>query len=338
MKLKLFFKCELYLFSRLIEVHKIRSSTLSSVTVIICVVNIIEVSYNQPRLPLCACWNPDGITFANRALIGYFPYSLFVNRNNTIHVADYLNSRIHVWRDGSTVVTKTIFNTLHRPNSLFLNTNGDIYVGGSSVPTVEKWAVNATNSIVVMNVSAPCWGLFVDIANYLYCSIRNKHRVVKQSLGVGTNMISTVAGTGSTGSAPHMLNGPYGIFVDIKCNLYVADCLNDRVQLFKAGQLNGITVAGKSATLSINLNCPIAVFLDNDGNVFIVDTGNHRIIGSTPNGFYCVVGCSGVPGAAPYQLNIPNAAAFDSYGNIFVADTSNNRIQKFMLMANTFGK
>jgi hypothetical protein len=322
----------------LIEVHKIRSFTLSSVTIIIYVVNIIEVSHNQPQLPLCACWNPDGITFANEAIVGFLPYSIFVNRNNTVYVADVYSNRIHVWRDGSTVVTKTISNTLHRPNSLFLNTNGDIYVGGNSAPIVEKWAVNATNSIVVMNVSTRCYGLFVDIANYLYCSLRDEHRVVKQSLGVGTNILITVAGIGSTGSALHMLDGPRGIFVNINFDLYVADCYNDRVQLFKVGQVTGTTVAGKSAALSINLSCPIAVFLDNDGNVFIVDQENHRIIGSTPNGFYCVIGCSGVSGAASYQLNYPNAAAFDNYGNIFVADTLNNRIQKFILMANTSGK
>jgi tripartite motif-containing protein 71 len=335
MKLKLFFKGELYLFSRLIEVHKIRSSTLSSVTVIICVVNIIEVSYNQPRLPLCACWNPDGITFANEAVVAGFPYGLFVNRNNTVYMADGFSDRIHVWRDGSTTVTKTIFNTLRYPISLFVNIDGEIYVGGE---WVEKWPLNAAKRIVVLDAIVSCDGLFVDTANYLYCSIRDEHRVVKQSLGVGTNMLSTVAGNGSSGSASHMLNGPWGIFVDINFDLYVADCLNHRVQLFEFGQVNGITIAGEGATLSINLKCPTAVFLDNDGNVFIADYGNHRILGSTSNGFYCVVGCSGVRGAAPYQLNNPTAAAFDSYGNIFVADTLNSRIKKFILMTNTFGK
>lgn len=198
--------------------------------------------------------------------------------------------------------------------------------------------MNAANSVVVMNTNSYCSGLFVDAADYLYCSLDSENRVVKQSPGVDTNISITIAGNGSSGSESNMLAGRIGIFVDINFDLYVADCDNDRVQLFKPGQPNGITVAGKGVTSSINLNCPTHVFFDADHNLFIVDSWNHRIIGSTPNGYYCLAGCLGVQGAASNKLHYPSTAAFDSYGNIFVADRFNNRIQKFLLMTNTISK
>jgi tripartite motif-containing protein 71 len=305
---------------------------------VIYIFTLIEVSYNRPKLPPCACWNPDEITFADRTDFVSKPSDMFVDRNNTVYVVDYTKGCVHEWREGSTTVTRTTFNGLLRPRSLFVTTGGDIYVDNGAEGKVEKWALNATKSIVVMNVSDHCLGLFVDSANCLYCSLKNEHRVVKQSLYVDTNNLSTVAGTGSFGSASNMLEKPAGIFVTLNFDLYVADCGNDRVQLFKSDQLNGLTVAGKSAIVSIELNCPTAVFLDADGYLFIVHYGNHRIVGSGPNGFFCLFGCSNIKDAAFYQLKYPEVAVFDSYGNIYVAGRDNNRIQKLILMKNTSGE
>jgi hypothetical protein len=161
---------------------------------------------------------------------------------------------------------------------------------------------------------------------------------VKQSLDDGTSIIETVAGNGSCGTAFDMICTPTTIFVNINFDLYVADCKNDRVQLFEFKQIIGTTVPKGIETSSIKLNCPTAIFLNADKYLFIVDGGNSRIIGSNTDGLYCLVGCSDESGAASYQLNFPSAAAFDHYGNIFVADMNNNRIQKFMLVANASGK
>jgi sugar lactone lactonase YvrE len=113
----------------------------------------------------------------------------------------------------------------------------------------------------------------------------------------------------------------------------VADSKNNRIQLFQLGQLNGITVAGnESSTTTITLNQPTEIVLDADKYLFIVDSGNHRVVGSGPTGFRCLVGCSDDPkGSASNQLNGPTSLSFDSYGNMFVTDSENDRIQKFIL-------
>jgi DNA-binding beta-propeller fold protein YncE len=126
--------------------------------------------------------------------------------------------------------------------------------------------------------------------------------------------------------------------VDIKFNLYVADCGNNRIQLFQFDQLNGTTVPIIGTTETITLSCPTGLVLDGDGYLFITDYNNNRIVGSGTNGFRCIAGCTGSNGSASNQLYYPRGLSFDSYGNIYVVDGYNNRIQKFFLATNSCGK
>ncbi|CAF1526239.1 unnamed protein product [Adineta ricciae] len=296
---------------------------------------IREVFYNQPKLSPDACWNPDGITFAVEAAIDWKSSSLFVERSNTVYVLKIWKADVREWREGSTTVT--IFGNWFSLKGLFVSIDGDIHVDNDSIDQVEEWTLDARKSVIEIQIISSCWGLFVDIANYLYCSLFNGHQVVKHSLNVSMNMetVDVVAGNGTKGPDSNMLATPKGIFVSINFDLYVADSENDRVQLFKFGQLDGITVAGRGVSSNISLYCPTAIFMDADEYLFIVDQNNHRIIRSAPDGFRCLVGCSGVQGEAPNQLAYPSPAAFDRYGNIFVADLNNMRIQKFILVNNT---
>jgi hypothetical protein len=255
-------------------------------------------------------------------------------------VTDEQNGRIQIWMNDTINPTRTIIDSSVRPFSIFVTTNGDIYVdNGDSNGRVVKWTLNSNTSVPVMYVKSYCVGLFVDINDALYCSIYNQHQVVKKWLNDNINASTMVAGTGLSGSASNMLNEPRGIFVDINFDLYVADYYNHRIQLFPSGQSNGITVAGNgSSTTTIALNMPTGVVLDADKYLFIVDHNNHRVVGSGPNGFRCLVGCSGSAGSASDQFTYPWALSFDSFGNMFVTDRDNHRIQKFVLSSNSCGK
>ncbi len=186
------------------------------------------MSYNQPKLSPCAQWDPNGITFADTSEIVFIPNNLFVDRNNTVYVTDEHHNPVYIWHEGNSTRTTITLDDSFRPLNLFVTIDGDIYVASDAPGKVEKWALNATKGIVVKDVSTSCSGLFVDIANYLYCSLADENRVEKQSLNVSTNMLVTVAGNGSSS----ILYGPHGIFVDTNFDLYVADCWNNRVQLF----------------------------------------------------------------------------------------------------------
>jgi hypothetical protein len=248
--------------------------------------------------------------------------------NNTIYVAANSLDQVQVWPDGSTNLMRIISGNLSGPCSVFSTMNGDIYVDNGNNGQVDKWILNANNSVPVMNVSNSCSGLFIDTNNTLYCSIYSTSQVVKMSLSGSVPGPTTIAATG--------LYHPHGIFVDSYFNLYVADSDNAAVQKFQAGQVTGTKLVTANTTGIGSPWCPTDVVLDADGYLFISDYCGNRIVAEGPDGFRCVVGC-GRYGSGPDQVKGPQGISFDSYGNLFLVDFTNNRIQKYFLETNFCG-
>jgi sugar lactone lactonase YvrE len=301
---------------------------------------LLALSFNQPKFCPTASWNHNGITFPNQSIVNSYHYSVFVNTNNTIYVSGYGENAILVWHEDSINPTKIISRNFIYRQSLFVTSNGDIYIDdGYRNGQVQKWIAKTNTFVIVMKVNSSCFGLFVDTNDTLYCSMYDHDQVVKRSLNdPDITSIIVAAGTGSRGSEFNELNGPRGIFVDVKFDLYVSDCFNNRVQLFQSGESNGITVAGYgSPNPTINLNYPTGIVLDAEKYLFIVDSDNDRIVGSSLDGFRCLVGCYG-HGSQSNRLSSPNSFSFDRSGNMFVADEWNGRIQKFEYLESSFGK
>lgn len=194
------------------------------------------------------------------------------------------------------------------------------------------------NGVIAMYVNGFCLGLFVDIYGSIYCSVQLSNIVMKRAVADDANTTTIIAGNGTMGAAANMLAFPRGIWVDKKLNLYVTDSENDRIQVFPYGQMNATTIAGNGAPGTIDLDCPSGVALDGNGYLFITELYNHRVVGSGPDGYRCIAGCSRMNGSAANQLTRPRALSFDSIGNLFVIDGYNDRIQKFLLASNSCGK
>ncbi|CAF4164869.1 unnamed protein product [Adineta steineri] len=300
--------------------------------------NSCSLSYNQPTFCYNALWYSNASTFASSSTIGTLPYGIFINGINTVYVPNRVSNTILSWPQGITTSTSNSYSNLSNPYSLFMSMTGDIYIdNGYSYGRVDKYAFNTSNRVTVMNVNGSCFGLFIDINNNLYCSLKNLHQVVKLLLNNGTTIPTIAAGNGSAGSLSNMLNSPQGIYVDSSLNLYIADSANNRIQFIQTGQLNGVAIAGNGSSANITLNYPTGIVLDANGYLFIVDSYNHRIVASSYYGFRCIVGCSG-GGSSSSQLSFPQSMAFDSYGNIYVTDRNNSRVQQFALQNNSCRK
>ena len=271
--------------------------------------------------------------------MGTSPWGVFVNINNTVYVVERSLTQIQVWVEGNATPVRTIAGVVNSSYTVFVTISGVIYVdNGQDYGRVDMWMPNSNTSAVAMYVSGICYGLFVDIYESVYCSIGDYHQVRKKLFKGLTNTSVIVAGNGTIGSASDMLHGPRGIFVDTALNLYVADCYNNRIQMFAPGQSNGTTLLGNGAPGTFNISCPNSIVLDADGHLFVVDYTTNRIIGWRPNGYQCIAACNGSAGSSPDRLNGPFVLYFDSYGNIFVTDTVNKRIQEFLLMNNNLGE
>jgi hypothetical protein len=299
----------------------------------------LALSFNQPQFCPTATWNSNAITFADESIIGRKPSAIFVNTNNTIYAANGQTQKILVWHEGSIKPTMIISSNFSDSSSIFVTSNGDIYIDDGEVNhRVRKWISSANIFVSVMDVKSACWALFVDINDHLYCSMSRYNQVVKRWLNDSIMTPIIVAGTGIQGAASTQLFYPTGIFIDVNLDLYVADCSNNRVQLFQSGQILGVTVAGnKSANPTVSLSCPNGIVLDAQKYLFIVDKYTNRILGSGPNGFRCLVGCHGI-GSKSSQLNSPVTLSFDRGGNMLVTDNNNHRIQKFEYLENKCGK
>ena len=296
-------------------------------------------SFNRPKLCPNALWATNAITFATNGTVGSQPYAMFINRNNTIVAANRVNGELLIWSIGSSNVTTIIPANLSNPVSLFVTDDDEIFVyndNGCPNGRIDRWSLNNPTLLSSIPVNAQCYGLFIDINDDLYCSQQILNQVVKYSWRNRLAYPTVVAGKGCYGLSSLLLDGPRGIFVTTNLDLYVADCGNNRVQLFRYGERNGTTVIENGA---IPLLCPTSVTIDGDGYLFITVANSHRVVGSDKNGFRCVVGCSGTNGPGANQLDVPQSLSFDSSGNLYVVDRGNSRIQMFTFIGtNQCGK
>jgi len=58
--------------------------------------------------------------------------------------------------------------------------------------------------------------------------------------------------------------------------MYIADCDNNRIQLWAPGASSGTTIVGSGSDVG-QVSAPASVYLDGDGRVYISDAGNDRI-------------------------------------------------------------
>ncbi|CAF4341770.1 unnamed protein product, partial [Adineta steineri] len=116
------------------------------------------LSFNQPKFSATATWNSNGIIIANQSIVGQSPGAIFVNTNNTIYVANQQNHTIVMWHEESVNQRKIIHGNFTRPYSLFVTSNGDIYIDdGEDNSRVQKWSAETNTFVTVMNVNSSCW-------------------------------------------------------------------------------------------------------------------------------------------------------------------------------------
>ena len=158
--------------------------------------------------------------------------------------------------------------------------------------------------------------------------------------------------TGDSGPATSAtINGPSGVFIDSKGNIYIADQGNNAIRKVSGGTISTVagllntssaspTAAGYAGdggpATSAQINFPDSVAVDGSGNLYFSDVLNGAVRKvNTSNVISSVAGSpteglslgDGGP-ATSASLNHPSGVAVDSSGNVYIADSRNFRIRE----------
>jgi len=185
----------------------------------------------------------------------------------------------------------------------------------------------------------------IDAKGNVYISDNLDYRVRKVTPG---GRITTLAGTGTRGDSGDggkatsaRLSYPFGVAVDGKGDVYIADTLAHRVRMVTpTGKIKTVAGTGKSGfsgdggpATKAQLASPHGLALDTQGNLYIGDQHNARVrrvsqgvittvAGSGQHGYYG----DGLP-ATSALLSSPWGLALDGRGNLLIADTNNHRVR-----------
>jgi len=171
------------------------------------------------------------------------------------------------------------------------------------------------------------------------------HQVIRK-IDATTKIITTIAGTGTTGFSGDgglailaELNDPAGLALDAAGNLFIADRNNNRVRRVDVATGIITTVTGGIIPFlpgpKVSL-LPNDLLLDAAGNLYIADAIHHTIFilpfGATLISPY--VGQTGRLGfsgdgslAISAEINLPHGMLFDNAGNFIFCDKGNNLIR-----------
>ncbi len=297
-----------------------------------------------------AKWQKNGLTVAGGNGQGnginqlYYPLGLYVDDDQTVYVADWLNHRIVKWKWGATsgqVVAGgngqgSGAHQLFNPQDVIVDKERDsLIISDNSNRRVVRWPRrNGTSGETIIS-NIDCEGLTMDENGSLYVTDYGKHEVRRYRRGESQGTV--VAGGNGRGNRLAQLSIPQHVFVDRDHSVYVSDRENNRVMKWMEGAKQGIVVAGgqgKGNDLT-QLYCPNGVVVDQLGTVYVADCGNNRIMrwvkGATQGSV--IVGGNG-EGGQSNQLNRPVGLSFDRHGNLYVVDYRNHRVEKFNIDSN----
>ncbi|RWY52512.1 T9SS type B sorting domain-containing protein [Mucilaginibacter gilvus] len=181
--------------------------------------------------------------------------------------------------------------------------------------------------------------LHIDAAGNIYIADAGNNMIRKIS---PDGMVSTVAGTGATGSADGIgsaatFNNPTGIALDKLGNIFVADRDNHVIrQINAAGVVS--TLAGKAGVPGMvnsqgdfaRFNFPTSIAVDKNGGLYVTDYGNNLVRHVGIDGTVSTIAGDGTSGwvdgnGTSAKLNSPRAAYYGSNELFYLGDDSHIR-------------
>ena len=187
-------------------------------------------------------------------------------------------------------IAGTANNQLDRPYGIVHDwSTGVLYIADTYNDRIMSYASGASTGTFCIGgtgfsttqLNFPTGLYFESSSNSLYIANTQANNIVRWIVGASNWILVAGSSSGLSGLSSTLLDYPRDVTLDYMKNVYVADCNNNRIQFFKAGQSNGTKIAGSATGLpgssSSLLDSPIALVVDSNFNVYVADYFNHRI-------------------------------------------------------------
>ncbi|CAF3343797.1 unnamed protein product, partial [Rotaria sp. Silwood2] len=220
------------------------------------------------------------------------PSGIAIDSDGNVFVVDTYNHRVQIWRkdalSGSTVAGVT--GSFGLPNDRLYHPfgaardprTGTLYIADYDNHRVMSYLSGSSSGTVVAGGNGPglkntqllypiAVALDMSSESLLIVNWRG-HNIVRWKLGSNSWTIAAGNINGGAGTTSMHLNSPRDVAIDRWGNLYVADTNNQRIQFFKAGELNGTTIAGITSAIgnvATQLYFPHSLILDNELNLYV---------------------------------------------------------------------
>lgn len=260
------------------------------------------------------------------------PYGTAVDSKGSLYVADQKVGAIFIFSTGDTKDVDLIKNGVHahfvRIIGLAMDDNDRLFVSDPGLRHVLVFNKDHKAEDVISDGMSSPGGLAIDTRNrFLYVADVD----LDQILVYDADSLKLLRKIGTTGhnhelATPGDFSKPAGVAVDHEGNLYVADTMNNRIEIFDAdGQF--ISTFGKAGDGPGYFGRPKGVAVDSDGHVWVADGMQDRVQVFTKDGQLCI--SFGGHGLLPGQFQGLVGISIDKNDRVFTTEIYPGRAQEF---------
>jgi len=261
------------------------------------------------------------------------PYGIAVDSQGKLYIADQKVGAIFIFSTGGDMKdVDMIKNSVHahfvRIIGLTMDDNDRLFVSDPGLRHILVFNKDHKAEDVITEGLASPGGLAIDTNNrFLYVADID----LDQVLVYDADTLKLLRKIGTTGhnhelTSPGDFSKPAGVAVDAEGNLYVADTMNNRIEIFDAdGQF--VSTFGKAGDGPGYFARPKGVAIDNDGHIWIADGMQDRVQVFNKEGQLLIA--FGGHGLMPGQFQGLVAIAIDKKGRVFTTEIAPGRAQEF---------
>ncbi len=263
------------------------------------------------------------------------PYGIAVDSKGNLYVADQKVGAIFIFNTESRdvdLIKNTVHANFERIIGLAMDDNDRLFVSDPGLRHVMVFNKDHKAEDVITDGMADPGGLAIDTQNrLLYVADIG----LDQILVYDADTLKLLRKIGTTGhrhelTSPGDFSKPAGLAVDPEGNLYVADTMNNRIEIFDAdGQF--ISTFGKAGDGPGYFARPKGVAIDGDGHIWVADGAQDRVQVFTKEGQLLI--SLGGHGVLPGQFQGLVAITIDKRNRVFTTEIFPGRAQQFQYVS-----